>query len=232
MCIRDSVGSEMCIRDRAEGGAERRREVSIIAKSSGDGKTFDPAPIGVHQAVCVDVVDLGVLETNWQGQVKKQHKINVAWQINEDRDDGKPFLVFKRYTLSLHEKAGLRKDLESWRGRAFTTEECAGFDVERLLGVNCLLNITHRVVEGKTYANVNSVMPTMKGMPTLSARDYIRKVDRVPETSAPVTASPQVELPPDNGDPDSWEPLTDDDIPFAWLMPLLLPLLATGVMFA
>ena len=41
--------------------------------------------------------------------------------------DGKPFLVRRRYTASLHEKSALRKDLESWRGRAFTNVELDGF---------------------------------------------------------------------------------------------------------
>src|SRR4051812_42442926 len=129
--------------------------MAIIATAKGEsGQTFQPAPVGVHQAVCVDVVDLGILDVTWQGVTKKQHKVNVAWQINEDRDDGKPFLIFKRYTLSMHEKAGLRKDLESWLGRKFGRDEEMGFDVESLIGSNCLLNVTHNRVGDKTYANV------------------------------------------------------------------------------
>jgi hypothetical protein len=177
--------------------------MAIIAKAGGDGGNFQPAPVGVHQAVCVDVIDLGVLETTWQGQTKKQHKVNLAWQINEDRDDGKPFLVFKRYTLSLHEKAGLRKDLESWRGRKFTRDEEMGFDVETVIGANCLLNVTHNNVGDKTYANVVSIMPLAKGMPTMSPRDYVRKVERTDETPSQI-----------NGHRDDVAPITDDDIPF------------------
>ena len=180
--------------------------MAIVVKSSGDGQSFTPAPAGVHQAVCVDVVDLGVLETTWQGQTKKQHKVNVAWQINEDRDDGKPYLVFKRYTASLHEKAALRKDLESWRGRKFTREEEMGFDVEKLVGANCLLNITHNDVGDRTYANVVSIMPLAKGMPLIQPRDYVRKVDRQPEDNTPISEPAR--------DMDEPPPMTDDDIPF------------------
>lgn len=180
--------------------------MAIIATAKGEnGTNFQPAPTGVHQAVCVDVVDLGVLDVTWQGQTKKQHKVNVAWQINEDRDDGKPFLVFKRYTLSLSEKATLRKDLESWRGRKFTRDEEMGFDLETVVGVNCLLNITHNQVGDKTYANVASVSPLMKGMPLMGARDFVRKMDRVPD-DANQAPSRDVEEPP--------SPITDDDIPF------------------
>lgn len=196
----------------------------IIAKSNGDGGNFQPAPAGVHQAVCVDVVDLGILEVTYKGETKRQHKVNLAWQINEDRDDGKPFLVFKRYTLSLHEKAGLRKDLESWRGKKFTRDEELGFDVETIIGTNCLLNITHNQQGDKTYANVVSIMPLAKGMPTLSARDYVRKVDRTDETPSQVSGDLH-----DHGEP---PPLTDDDIPFAWLLPLVMPLATAGLVLA
>lgn len=187
---------------------EREVAVAIIATSRGEnGQTFQPAPAGVHQAVLVDVVDLGVLDVTWQGVTKRQHKVNFAWQINEARDDGKPFLVFKRYTLSTHEKAGLRKDLESWLGRKFTRDDEMGFDVESMLGANCLINITHNTVGDKTYANVASVNPLMKGMPAISARDYVRKVERTPDQASQVHAS-------ERHDEMNPPPLDDSDIPF------------------
>ncbi len=166
-----------------------------IIVSAGNRHTFKPAPAGVHQAVCVDVVDMGLMEVTWLGVTKKKPKLRVVWQIEELMEDGKPFIVQKRYTASLHEKAGLRKDLESWRGRAFTDAELDEFDVEKLLGVNCLLNVVHVVREGQTYANVSAVMPIQKGMTRLTQREYVRVVDRTEAT------------------PDS-EPLTVDDIPF------------------
>jgi hypothetical protein len=106
--------------------------MAIIA-TAGDSKLYTPAPVGAHQAVCVDVIDKGIVEVTYAGKTKKQHKISLAWQIDETRDDGKRFLVYKRYTLSLNEKATLRKDLESWRGKAFTRDEEMGFDVEQVL---------------------------------------------------------------------------------------------------
>jgi hypothetical protein len=171
----------------------------IYAKSSG-GTSFIPAPAGSHAAVCVDVVDLGVLKVTWGGKDKSQHKINIVWQIDEDRDDGKPHQVRKRYTLSLHEKASLRKDLESWRGQAFTDEELQGFDVERLIGVPCLLSVIHaKGNDGGTFANVASIMRLPKGMTAPAARDYVRVCDREP--------SDQAEHQP-------YGEITDDDVPF------------------
>lgn len=170
-----------------------------IIVTAGESKTFEPAPTGVHQGVCVDVVDMGDLEVKWNGQSKKQHKIRIVWQIDEAMaEDGRRFIVQKRYTASLHEKSNLRKELEAWRGRAFTDDELKAFDLEKLIGVNCFLNVVHTAKEGKTYANVASIMPLKKGMEKMEPVDYVRVKDRT-ETDAhgPVT-----------------EELTADDIGF------------------
>lgn len=151
--------------------------MAIIA-TAGDTKTFEPAPAGVHVGVCVDVVDMGELEVTYAGKTKKQHKVRVVWQLDTLRDDLKPFLVQKRYTLSLNEKATLRKELESWRGRAFTEEELKGFDLEKLLGANAQLNIQHATRDGNTYANVIGIIPLGKGMAKIEAKDYVRMKDR------------------------------------------------------
>jgi hypothetical protein len=161
----------------------------IIATAT-QSKTFTPAPEGTHQAVCVDVIDKG-LQPNTFKPGTMQHKIDLVWQIAEARDDGKPYQVYKRYTLSLNEKASLRHDLESWRGKPFTIDEEHGFDVETVIGANCLVNIQHRTVADKTYANVVSVMPLIKGMAKIAPLDYKRpelKATAEPaDDDAPVT---------------------------------------------
>ena len=177
--------------------------MAIIAKA---GATFTPCPAGSHIAVCCDVVDLGLIETNYKGQKpKKQHKIKIVWQTPEIRDDGKPFLVSKRYTNSLHEKAALRKDLEAWRGRSFTDEELQGFDVETVISVGCMLGVIHNASGGTIYANVSSLMKLPRGM-TAPAIDpaYIRVADR------PVEDEENAVEGSDSGD---WQ-VSDDDCPF------------------
>lgn len=173
----------------------------IFAKAGGN---FTPAPEGTHNSVCVDVVDLGLLEVKWNAETKIQHKIKIVWQIEEDQADGKPFHVSKRYTLSLHEKAALRKDLESWRGRSFTEEELKGFDVENVIGVACILNVVHNATSGTIYANVAAIMKLPKTMHPIKARDYVRVQDREPEST---TKQSHV------ADP-TWGEITDDDVPF------------------
>jgi hypothetical protein len=151
-------------------------------------------------------VDLGVLNVEFGGKKKMQHKIRIVWQIDEVMPNNKPFIASKRYTLSLHEKATLRKDLESWRGRPFTDAESEGFDVESVLHVPAFLNIIEEKKDGKTYSNVVGIMKLPKQMGPPVSRDYIRVCDReVAPTQADSTLAP----PPD------FEGITDDDVPFS-----------------
>jgi hypothetical protein len=159
-----------------------------IIATGGDSKTFTPAPEGTHQAVCVDVLDKGMQPNKFKDGAL-QHKIDIAWEIDETRDDGKRFVVYKRYTLSLNDKANLRHDLESWRGRAFSFDELAGFDVETVKGANCLVNVQHKKsADGsRTYANVMSIAPLIKGMKKIERKDYVRPVEQAatPEPAPP-----------------------------------------------
>jgi len=175
--------------------------LAIVAKA---GATYTPCPSGTHATRCVDVVDLGIVETNYGGKPKKQHKITIVWQTPEKRDDGKYFLVNKRYTLSLHEKAALRKDLEAWRGRPFTNEELEGWDVEAVIGVPAMLSVIHNAQDGNVYANVNAIMRLPKGMePPPADPSYVRVQDRPKDTGT--GDQPPVD--------ESWTP-SDEDVPF------------------
>lgn len=190
-----------------EGAKKERLAVPIIAKEN--ESNFKPAPAGPAVAVGCDVVDLGMLKASFPGKPDTmKHKIKVVWMLGEmDPETGKRFTVQQRYTLSLHEKAALRKDLESWRGRAFTADERQGFDVEKIIGVPCFLNIVHNEKNGSTYANVQSIMPLPKGMPKVAVDPaYIREKDRPKDQPAGNGQSPAE-------DPDHFQ-ATDDDVPF------------------
>jgi hypothetical protein len=67
--------------------------------------------------------------------------------------------ISKSYTVSLHEKSALRKDLAAWRGRDFTEDEAKAFDVAKLLGAWGMVNVTTSETNGKTYSNVAGLTP-------------------------------------------------------------------------
>jgi len=148
--------------------------------ASNDGKAFTPAPEGLHPAVCVDIVDMGDQPNKFKPGTT-QHKCRIVWQIEETdpTNENKRFIVSGFYTVSLNEKANLRKDLENWRGRKFSTEELAGFDLEKLIGVNCQINVVHYAKpDGPTYANVEAIVPLGKGMARMIPEGYVRVQDR------------------------------------------------------
>ena len=139
--------------------------MSLLAKAQ-PGIEFELPPAGNSVARCYAVVDLGMQERHWSGQVNFKRIVRISWELPDElMEDGRPFSITQNYTLSLGEKANLRKDLESWRGRQFTEEELHGFDLKNLLGVPAMINVIHRHADnGKTYANVGAVSPLPKGL--------------------------------------------------------------------
>lgn len=125
---------------------------------------FEKCPEGNHLAVCYEVIDLGTQESNWDGEIKRQHKIWIGWETaSEQMEDGRPYVIGRRYTFSSHEKSTLRKDLESWRGKKFSDEDIAKFDLKNLIGAACFLNVVHSTKGDRTYANISTVAALPKG---------------------------------------------------------------------
>lgn len=149
--------------------------MALTASDSGNGN-FKRVPAGSHVARCFSVADLGTHTTNGQYGETTSRKIRLAFEVfGEDENnepltvdiDGKqmPLTINKTYTLSLGEKANLRKDLAAWRSRDFTIEELKAFDVSSVVGVYCLLNVSISENNGKTYSNIAGISPLHKSMP-------------------------------------------------------------------
>jgi hypothetical protein len=148
--------------------------MSIIVKAGGD---FVPAPAGLHNAVCVDVVDKGLVDSQWG----RRHKAQIVWEIAQLMEDGRPFTVRKMYTASLHEKSTLYKDLVAWRGKPFTAQELKGFDVENVVGTPCQVFVEHNERDGQIYANVRVVTKAPAGSKLTPSGHYVRVKDRQTE---------------------------------------------------
>lgn len=190
--------------------------MSIIAsKPKGEGFL---CPAGTVQAVCYAVWDIGLQKQEWQGKEKLLHKIIISWEINEQINDpdgkyhGKRYVISQFYTLSLANKANLKRDLESWRGKIFTPPELEFFDVETLVKANCLLNIVHKETETRTYANIAGIMPLPKGMAKLTPENGTEP----PQWVLDRQAMGQINIDQDQEQPRMEEPppYQDDDLPF------------------
>lgn len=140
----------------------------------GGGQPFKQVPPGNFVARCYSLIDLGTQTSERFGN--SAHKIRISWEVFGEDEAGQPLTIERdgrqmpmtvssEYTLSLNDKALLRKVLASWRGKDFTADEAKGFDISKLLGAYCLLNVTNSEgANGKTYANVSGVTPLPKAM--------------------------------------------------------------------
>jgi hypothetical protein len=202
--------------------------MALIASDTGGGGDFKPVPPGNHIAVCCAVVDLGRQEVKsemYGSSIK--HQVYIQWELpqeplewtDKDGNEQKGFMrIGKTYTVSLHENANLRADLENWRGRAFTRDELDGFDLTTIAGVPAMVNVVHKVNGQKTYANVTGVTPLPKGMerPALSDGamiyddEHLSSFNLLPEWLQKKVQGQIVEQKTTNADLSE----LDDDIPF------------------
>ena len=129
----------------------------IVAKNSEN--EYPKVPTGVHNARCIRVIDLGTQRNDYQGQITWKRQALIIWELPQQLSNDVPMTISKFYTLSLHEKSNLSMDLVSWRGRPFTETEKKGFDITKLIGITCQLNVMHNE---KGKEKISSVMPLGK----------------------------------------------------------------------
>lgn len=148
---------------------ERNEPMKIPVKHSME---YEPAPAGNHLALCNAVVDLGVQSQGVPPKFKRMVllRFELPTETISYEKDGKqvtaPMTVHRKFTATMHEKGSLRQFIESWFGKPFPSDAAASeFDLKQLLGRKCLLNLTHKQVNGMTYCNVTSAAPIPKGMP-------------------------------------------------------------------
>lgn len=136
--------------------------MSLIVSANTKSKK-EQVPEGTYLGVCNMLVDVGF---QYSEKFKKWiPTVYIGWELPEVKDtyDGeeRPRLINKQYSISFGENATLRKDLAAWRGRDFTQEELAKFDLKNIVGTSCFVNVIHN---DNGYAKVNSVMALPKGM--------------------------------------------------------------------
>lgn len=143
--------------------------MSITATNN--AQTFILVPAGTYIARCYSMIHIGTITENYMGESKELNKVRITWELPtelkvfKEENGEQPYSISKEFTLSMHEKANLRKFLESWRGKGFTDEEVKSFDVAKLLGKSCLISIIHKTSkQGNPYAVISSCSTLPKGM--------------------------------------------------------------------
>lgn len=131
--------------------------------------TFTLAPEGTHIARCVGFIHIGTNKDIWEGKPKEFNKIRLTFELPEETkvfkesEGPKPIVTSQEFTLSMGEKANLRKLVEGMVGTSLHDEEAFAFDVESLVGMPCLITIKHRTSKaGKARAEIASASKLMK----------------------------------------------------------------------
>jgi hypothetical protein len=159
--------------------------MALTLPVGGGGGDFKQVPAGSHLAVCNMVVDLGIQPGSGQYPEPKR-QIMLRWEIPAERVEYEvngvkkegPQTISRTLTASMNEKATLRKLLENWRGKKFSDEDAATFDVASVLGKACLLTVSETVKGDKVYANVSGVGPLVRGMTAPKAENDLLYYDR------------------------------------------------------
>ena len=130
-------------------------------------------PIGNYIARCYKMIHIGTVEEIILGEKKILNKVRIGWELptelrvfNQDKGE-QPLVIDKEFTLSLHEKSALRSVLKSWRGKDFTEDEAKCFDITKLLGVQCMINIIHKPSKKdatKIYEEIAGITAVPKGI--------------------------------------------------------------------
>lgn len=122
--------------------------MSINAENKSKPRELIPA--GNYLARCYQMIEIGTITETVMGKNVTHPKVRIGWELPDElrtfstEKGEQPLVISKEYTLSMNEKASLRKMLASWRGKDFTEEEAKSFDITKLLGASCLLNIIHK----------------------------------------------------------------------------------------
>ena len=131
--------------------------------------SFEPVPAGTHIARCYAMVSLGTqLPTN--PQYKPSFKVVLQFEFPNERIEvngvSKPMMTgqfLSAYLGSVKKPSKTNLFLTAWRGKAFTEAELAGFDVSRVVGAPCMLNMIHETKNGKLRETIASISPLPKG---------------------------------------------------------------------
>ena len=145
--------------------------MAIKGTVGGGGGNYDPAPQGNHVARVYRIIHIGTIMEAYMGENKLVNKVQIGFELpNETKvfkegEEAKPISLTQEYTLSMHEKANLRGVITGIIGTALTDGEAEAFDIEDLMGKECMINIVHKTsASGNVYAKLQSASPIPKGL--------------------------------------------------------------------
>ena len=124
-----------------------------------EGQDYIQPQTGLTQAVITAIYDMGSRPNKFkEGKLKRE--VMIVFTLPKQLHENEMLTISVWTTASIHEKSnlyGLITDL----GITIDTE----FDLNDLLGINCMANLTERTKDnGDVRINVSSVAPIIEGM--------------------------------------------------------------------
>lgn len=148
------------------------------------GKDFEAVTELYQPAILADIVDKGNVPNKFKNDGSLQHKCYFVWIVAEQDTEGKNKRVFESFTVSLNDKATLRKRLKDFGLTDAKVAElkAAGKKVEldSYLGTKRMLVLSEEDgQDGKRFIKVTATMALPKGQaaPAIPA-DFVRKQDK------------------------------------------------------
>ena len=199
----------------------------------GGESNFKALEGGTYLGICSAMISLGLQEQDYQGETRKTKRIMFVFTLPgetyEYEGETRCRTLMKEYTASIAPKAALKKDLESWRGRAFTDQELEAFELVNVLGKPVMLSLIAEEKNGKSYNKINGLAKIAKGMTVPEGIDTYLFSAAEPETYENWEKVPewiqskikmQLEMPQQfrrylgEKTAEEFPPVSDDDLPF------------------
>ncbi len=174
---------------------------------------FEQPDTGLVRAVCVFVNNIGTQKKEFEGRVKFNKQVVISFELETKMKSGTyagmPFMLSKFYTMSMLENASLRQHLEAWRGKGYTEEQLAKFDLKNIIGKSCMLNVMETKTGKRKIASIVSLpvgMEPLKPTQTEPSPKFLEWINRLRSES--VEAKKETQAEPHRVDNSS------DDLPF------------------
>lgn len=129
-------------------------------------------PEGNHVARLYGITYIGEINTGYKdeaGEDKYQYKVRLNWELpallrkfgKEGEEKELPMSVSREVTFSLYKSAKqtaiLRTIAQALIGESLTDEEAESFDIDKLIGKPCMIEVTHEThqTSGNKYAKAS-----------------------------------------------------------------------------
>jgi len=138
---------------------------------------WEKPTVGIHPAVCVDVIELGPKTSTYEGKTRTTNEIKVVFRIgDQDTKDGDPIYLGAWFNATLHPMGKFREALIEWRGQDLSNEEKSNFNTEQLVGAQASVNVIEKKKQDGSGVSIriSSIMPPAKGQDVKVPDEYER----------------------------------------------------------